>query len=301
MVTIGAYDGVHICHQAVISAVCNIAHERSLASAVVTFDRHPASVVRPESAPRLICDSEQKFELLAQTGIDATWQIVFDTNRASESAEDFVETILVDKLRAAIVVVGEDFHFGKGRAGNVEMLRSMGAEFDFEVRGIELVGLAAADTATTGPKVSSTEIRRLISIGEVRGAATLLGHSHELRGEVVHGDARGRTLGFPTANVAVADNMCLPADGIYACWYLRPDGIALPAAVNFGRRPMFYDSQEYSLLEAFILDFSGDLYGEAARVQFVQRLRAEAKFDSLEALVAQMDRDVLAARRVLSS
>jgi riboflavin kinase / FMN adenylyltransferase len=297
VVTIGAYDGVHVGHQAVIAEVRRLAAERGLDSAVVTFDRHPASIVRPESAPKLICDAEQKFELLASTGVDATWQVVFDTNRASESAEEFVQSVLVDKLRAAVVVVGDDFHFGKGRRGNVALLKQMGAEHDFEVLGLELIGSGAGATA----KVSSTEIRRLIAAGSLREAAALLGHHHQLRGTVVHGDARGRTLGFPTANVAISDGMCLPADGIYACWYRRPDGIRLRAAVNFGRRPMFYEAQPYSLLEAFVLDFKGDLYDEPAQVEFVERLRAEAKFDSLDALISQMNADVARARAILAA
>jgi riboflavin kinase / FMN adenylyltransferase len=296
VVTIGAYDGVHLGHQAVIAEVRRLAAARGLYSAVVTFDRHPASVVRPESAPKLICDAEQKLELLAATGVDAVWQVVFDTNRASESAEEFVRSVIVDKLRAAVVVVGDDFHFGKGRRGNVGLLKQMGAEHDFEVIGLELIG-----ASSMAEKVSSTEIRRLIAAGSLREAAALLGHHHELRGTVVHGDARGRTLGFPTANVAISDGMCLPADGIYACWYRRPDGVRLPAAVNFGRRPMFYDAQPYSLLEAFVLDFSGDLYDEPARVEFVERLRAEAKFDSLDALIAQMNADVARARSILAA
>jgi riboflavin kinase / FMN adenylyltransferase len=296
VVTIGAYDGVHLGHQAVIAEVRRLAADRGLHSAVVTFDRHPASVVRPESAPKLICDAEQKSELLAGTGVDATWQVVFDTERASESAEGFVRSVIVEKLRAAVVVVGDDFHFGKGRRGNVALLKQMGVEHDFEVIGLELI---SAGSATA--KVSSTEIRRLIAAGSLREAAALLGHHHQLRGTVVHGDARGRTLGFPTANVAISDGMCLPADGIYACWYRRPDGVRLPAAVNFGRRPMFYDAQPYSLLEAFVLDFQGDLYDEPAQVEFVERLRAEAKFGSLDALITQMTADVARARTILAT
>lgn len=298
IVTIGAYDGVHVGHQAVIAEVRRLAESRGLASAVVTFDRHPASVVRPESAPKLICDPEQKLELLALTGVDATWQIVFDTDRASESAEEFVRSVIVDRLRASVVVVGDDFHFGKGRRGNVGLLKEMGVDHDFDVVGLDLVAGAGLEAAT---KVSSTHIRQLIGEGDLRTASSLLGRHHELRGIVVHGDARGRTLGFPTANVAISDEMCAPADGIYACWYIRPDGIRLPAAVNFGRRPMFYEAQPHSLLEAFVLDFSGDLYDEPARVQFVERLRAEAKFDSLDGLIAQMNADVRRARAILAA
>ena len=295
VVTIGAYDGVHLGHRAVVSEVRRLAAERDLESAVVTFDRHPATVVRPESAPKLLCDPAQKLELLASTGVDATWLVPFDEQRAQETAEEFVLEVLVDRLRAKFVVVGEDFHFGKGRGGNVALLQTLGAQYGFDVIGLPLVGGEGA----LGRKVSSTQIRRVLEAGDVARGQELLGRYHEVRGPVVHGDARGRTLGFPTANVAVPTDICLPADGIYAGWYLRPDGVALPAAINLGRRPTFYDAQPYSLLEAFILDWSGDLYDENARVEFVQRLRAEMKFDSIDALVDQMNADVHHARHVL--
>jgi riboflavin kinase / FMN adenylyltransferase len=297
VVTVGAYDGVHLGHRAVVAEVRRFAEERGIGSAVVTFDRHPATVVRPESAPKLLCDPEQKLELLATTGVDATWLIPFDEQRSEETAEDFVLEILVGMLRAKVVVVGEDFHFGKARGGNVALLRTLGEEHGFEVVGLDLVG--GDPSHVSGRKVSSTQIRQLLAAGDVTRAEELLGRFHEVRGPVVHGDARGRTLGFPTANIAVPTDVCMPADGIYAGWYLRPDGKALPAALNLGRRPTFYDAQPYSLLEAFILDWSGDLYDEIARVEFVQRLRAEMKFDSIDALVDQMNSDVLHARKVL--
>ena len=227
--------------------------------------------------------------------------MVFDAERASESAEDFVRDTLVAKLRAKIIVVGEDFHFGKGRRGNVALLSNLCEQFDFDVIGLDLVGPGGFEAPSEGEKVSSTAIRQLIVGGDARAAAAMLGRHHELRGDVVHGDARGRTLGFPTANVAVAEGMCLPADGIYACWFVRSDGVRMPAAVNLGRRPHFYDAQPFVLLEAFVLDFAGDLYGEPVRVQFVERLRAEAKFASLPALVTQMTADVARARTILGA
>lgn len=296
-ITIGAYDGVHRGHQAVIAAVRRIARGRGVPSAVVTFDRHPAQVVRPASAPFLLTDLELKLELLATTGIDAVIVVPFDEERATESAEDFVTEVLVGQLGASVVVVGSDFHFGKGRGGNVEVLRRMGAMHGFAVEGLELLG--ADDVALASHKVSSTAVRELLRGGEVAEAAVLLGRPHEVRGVVFGGDQRGRLLGFPTANVKLAPETCLPSDGIYAGWYLRPDGIRLPAALNLGRRPTFYEDQPYSLLEAFILDWEGDLYGEAARVQFVERLRAELKFDDIDSLIAQMHRDVAKARVAL--
>lgn len=299
VVTIGAYDGVHVGHRAIISEVRRLAASRGLLSTVITFDRHPASIVRPESAPKLLTDLDQKLELLATTGVDVTIVVPFDEERSTESAEEFVHEVIIDCAAAKVVVVGEDFHFGKDRGGNVALLRAMGSEEGFEVVGMTLMG---TDTvAIAHHKVSSTAIRQLLSKGEVGAADTLLGRAYEVRGTVIQGDQRGRTLGFPTANVALQVDTCLPADGIYAGWYVRPDGIALPAAINLGRRPTFYDAQSYSLLEAFIIDWDGDLYGEACRVQFVERLRAELKFDSVDSLVTQMHQDVAKARQVLGS
>ncbi len=296
VVTIGAYDGVHLGHQAVIAEVRRIADERGLRSAVVTFDRHPASVVRPESAPKLLTTLEQKLELLEATGVDVTIVVPFDLERAGESAEDFVDEVIVGCANAKAVVIGSDFHFGKARRGNVSLLTSVGKTAGFDVHGLELIGIPGVDA-----KVSSTEIRRLLSTGDIDAAAHLLGRDYELRGVVIDGDKRGRTIGFPTANVSLRDEACLPADGIYAAWYARPDGKWLPAAVNLGRRPTFYDDQMYSLLEAFLIDFQGDLYGESARVRFVKRLRPEAKFDSLDSLITQMNIDVDNARELLRS
>jgi riboflavin kinase / FMN adenylyltransferase len=297
VVTIGAYDGVHLGHQAVIAEVKQLAAAAGRQSAVVTFDRHPASVVRPDSAPKLLTTLDQKIELLAATRVDTTVVVPFTSDRATESAEDFVHEVIVGCLNAKTVVVGADFHFGKDRRGNVELLRTIGAEAGFEVVGLELISVPGL----TG-KVSSTEIRKLVQQGDLREAARLLGRPYELSGTVIDGDKRGRTIGFPTANVSLPVDSCLPADGIYAARYARPGSPNwLPAAVNLGRRPTFYDDQPYSLLEAFLIDFAGDLYGEAARVQFVERLRPEAKFDSLEALVTQMNRDVDNARQLLEA
>jgi riboflavin kinase/FMN adenylyltransferase len=298
-VTIGAYDGVHLGHQAVIAEVRRRAEARGLRSAVVTFDRHPASIVRPESAPRLLTDLDQKIELLRSTGVDYCQVVTFDAARSQESPEDFVRAELADCLNARVVVVGEDFHFGHKRAGNVEMLQRLGAELGFEVEGIELVdttGQPAGDHA----RVSSTRIRHALVEGDLMAANALLGRPYEVRGIVDHGDKRGGAeLGFPTANVSVAGDVLLPADGIYAGWYERPDGSTHPTAISLGRRPTFYAEAHASLLEAHLLDFSGDLYGEAAKVRFVARLRGEERFDSVDALITQIGRDCDEARRIL--
>lgn len=293
--TIGFFDGVHLGHQLVIGEVRRHAAELGARTAVVTFDPHPATVVRPESAPLLLTDVDQRLELLAQTGVDYTVVVPFDEARSKEAADDFVRDVLVGCLGARAVVVGADFHFGHQRSGNVELLQRMGAEHGFEVEGIQL----AASTSAVRP-VSSTAIREALAAGDVDAANRMLGRLHEVRGTVQQGDQRGRELGYPTANVGVPDGMCLPADGIYAGWHLRPDGSRHPAAISLGRRPTFYDDQPLSLLEAYLLDFDGDLYGEEARVQFVARLRGEERFESVEALVRQIGVDVESCRRILT-
>jgi riboflavin kinase/FMN adenylyltransferase len=298
VVTIGAYDGVHLGHQAVIAEVRARAAVRGMQSAVLTFDRHPASVVRPESAPRLLTDLEQKLELLAATGLDRCLVLSFDEARSKEPAEEFVQEVLVDALGARVVIVGEDFHFGHQRRGNVALLQAMGADLGFEVTGLPLVdaqGVAAGDEE----KASSTAIRHALVTGDLERAISLLGRPHEVRGLVAHGDARGKDLGFPTANVSVPGDILLPADGIYAGWYERPDGAVHPTAISLGRRPTFYEEAHASLLEAHLLDFDGDLYGEPAKVRFVARLRGEIKFDDVDALVEQIGRDVEDARAIL--
>jgi riboflavin kinase/FMN adenylyltransferase len=298
VVTIGAFDGVHLGHLEVLRLVNDLARARDLEAAVVTFDRHPAQVVRPDSAPRLLTTLDQKLELLAATGlVDVTCVLTFDEARSTETAARFVEETLVGQLRAHLVVVGADFHFGHRRGGNVALLERMGAEHSFEVIGLGLV----SPEGEGGEPVSSTRIRRLLTEGDVRAAAALLGRPHAVRGTVETGDRRGRELGFPTANLAVAPELCLPADGIYAGSYLGRDGVARPAAISLGRRPTFYETAEVPLLEAYVLDFSGDLYGQPAEVAFVERLRGEERFDSVDALVAQMHRDVEATRRIVGA
>lgn len=303
VVTIGVYDGVHLGHRHVINEVRTAAAALGARSAVVTFDPHPASVLRPEAAPKLLTDSRQKMELLAATGIDLTMVVRFDQERSDESAEHFVESVLVACLGVRRIIVGEGFHFGHGRKGNVGLLSRMGRGLGFEVTGLADFEAAARDAGgiTAIEAVSSTRIRRLLAAGQVESAASLLGRPHMVRGVVGHGDERGRTLGFPTANVAVPAGIALPADGVYAGWYRRPGGKRLPAAVSLGRRPTFYIDAELSLLEAHLLDFDDDLYDEDAEVEFVGRLRGQEAFSSAEALVEQMGHDVSAARQLLAA
>jgi riboflavin kinase/FMN adenylyltransferase len=295
VVTIGAFDGIHLGHQALLRLVRERATERGLPTALVTFDRHPAQVVRPESAPKLLTTLPQKLELLEATGlVDHAVVLTFDETRRRETAEDFVREVLDGCLRARLVVVGADFHFGNARRGNVALLAEMGRELGFDVVGLELV------TADAGSVTySSTLVRQRLAAGDVQGAAEILGRVHEVRGTVVEGDRRGRELGFPTANVAVPEEICLPAAGIYAGTFTGADGVARPAALSLGHRPTFYTDQAYLLLEAYLLDFSGDLYGQRVSVGFVERIRSEERFESVDALVAAMHRDVEAVRRVL--
>jgi riboflavin kinase / FMN adenylyltransferase len=294
-VTIGAYDGVHLGHRALLGDLSRRAAAAGLSTVVVTFDRHPAAVVRPESAPKQLTTLEQKLELLAACGVDRTVVLPFDAARAEESAEDFVREVLVDELKARLVVVGEDFHFGHGRRGNVALLRQLGAEHGFEVVG---VGLTGDDTEP----VSSTRIRGLLARGDVEEAARLLGRPHEVRGPVVRGDGRGGPeLGFPTANLAVPEDIAVPADAVYAGHFERADGSVHQAAISVGRRPTFYEPGTGEVLvEAYLLHFDGDLYGEPSRVSFAHRLRDEQRFESVEDLIAQMRADVEATERVLA-
>ncbi len=297
VITIGAYDGVHRGHQAVVSDVKRLASDLGCRSVVVTFDRHPASIVRPESAPKLLTDLDQKLELLEATGVDATVLVRFDEQQSFESATDFVERVLVSCLATRTVVVGSDFHFGRHRSGNVALLRELGAIHDFDVQPRELVPRADG----VDEPLSSTAIRRALAGGQVELAAQMLGHAFEARGPVVKGDQRGRQLGFPTANVEVSNQLCVPADGVYAGWYRRPDGVSHPCAINLGRRPTFFEHADHSLLEAHLIDFAGDLYTEAARVQFTHFLRSERKFDGIDALITQLKQDIENARAVLGA
>ncbi len=295
-VTIGAFDGVHIGHAALIAETRRIAAELDCPSVVVTLDRHPATVVRPESAPPLLVDDAQKLELLAATGVDAVLIVHFDGERSLEDSEDFIREIVVNALHARAVVVGEDFHFGHRRRGDVALLDQIGVECGFKVAGQKLVGLADLD----GP-VSSTRARAAVASGDVALATRLLGRLPEVRGVVEHGDHRGRTIGFPTANVAVPGDILLPGDGVYAGWYIRPDASIHAAAINIGRRPTFYEATGQLLLEAHLIDFDDDLYGESAHVRIVERLRGEVRFDGIESLKRQLVVDVDAAREICAS
>ena len=292
VITIGAYDGVHRGHRAVIAQVQARAAELGARSVVVTFDRHPASVIRPDAAPRLLTNPAQKLELLADTGVDATVVVPFSPEQARETPVDFVERVIVNALRTQAVIVGSDFHFGHMRQGNITLLREMGERHDFTCEPVVLVPRADG----VDEPISSTAIRRALAGGEIETATRLLGRALEVRGTVVTGDQRGRTIGFATANVEIPNGMCLPSDGVYAGLYRRPDGSEHACAINLGRRPTFYVNAEHSLLEAHLLDFAGDLYGEDTAVTFVAFLRSEKQFAGIDELKNQLNLDVEHAR-----
>lgn len=299
VITTGVYDGIHRGHQSVLATVRNEATARGASVGVVTFDTHPAFVLRPESAPKLLMDADQRLELFEAEGVDYLYLVEFTPERAQTTADEFITDVYVDAMRAELVVVGADFHFGKGRSGNVDLLSKRGAELGFDVTGLELL----ADDGALEP-ISSTAIRRALAGGNVARAAEMLGRLYEVRGSVIQGDQRGRQIGFPTANVPVNNRFAWPADGVYAGWCtVDGEGDAVGArygcAINIGRRPTFHLHAEQSLLEAHLLDFTGDLYGRNVRVEFVQFLRSEQRFDGIEALSAQLTRDVAASRAAL--
>lgn len=304
-VTIGVFDGVHLGHQWVIDSTARAAHRLGAATAVVTFHPHPAAVLRPDLAPKLLTDIDQKLALLERAGVDSVVVVRFDQERAGERAEDFVVAVLVDCLQARAVIVGHDFHFGKDRKGDVNLLTELGGEYGFEVHPLSLMSNPPTAGAESRP-VSSTAIRAALAQGDVGSARHLLGRPYEITGIVVTGDRRGHTIGFPTANVAVEADRAIPADGVYAGWFhlpaddKHPSGRRWPAAINIGTRPTFHQDAEHSVIEAHLIDFDGDLYGLHATVGFEAWLRGEQRFDGIEALAAQLRADVAEARSLLN-
>jgi riboflavin kinase/FMN adenylyltransferase len=272
-VAVGTFDGVHLGHREVIKSN----------DTVLTFDPHPLSVVAPQALPKLLDSPTIKRDLIAGLGVDEFVTIPFDRDFASKSAEEFVEEVLIERLGAQVVSVGENFRFGKGAKGDPDLLRSRG---EFETRVVPLVEVE-------GETVSSTHIRGLVAAGDVERAARFLGAPFMLEGEVVGGDRRGRDLGFPTANIVPSDHIAHPGHGVYAAW-----AHGHMAAVNVGVRPTF-ETGRGLLVEAYLIDFDADLYGETLRIAFARRLRGERRFETAEALVDQMKRDVDDARRVL--
>jgi riboflavin kinase/FMN adenylyltransferase len=291
VVTVGMFDGVHRGHRMLFDRVFEEAKRLDARSAVVTFDPHPLEVLAPDKAPCILTTLEQRLGLFEDAGFDVALVLPFNKELSALSPIEFAREALVEELHVCKVLVGEDFRFGHDRAGNVATLADIGKDEGFEA---EAVGLLGGDEG----KISSSDVRLLLREGLVEGAASLLGRGYRLAGEVVHGDERGRTLGFPTANIKPHPRACLPALGVYAGWWCW-DGRRLAAAINVGVRPTF-KQDDPPLTEVFVLDFDGDLYGEHGEVEFTARLRPEAKFDSAEALIAQMDEDVARTRKILA-
>jgi riboflavin kinase/FMN adenylyltransferase len=293
VVTIGVFDGVHRGHQHIISHTVERARKLGVSSVVVTFDPHPSEVVRPGSHPAVLTESPRKAELIEALGIDVLCVIPFTLEFSHLSAETFVHDVLVEHLHAAEVVVGQNFRFGHRAAGDVTLLEQLGRTFGFTVEDAALV---SADEHS--PVVSSTFIRSCVDAGDVEAAARALGRPHRLEGIVVRGDHRGAQLGFPTANLATSPHAAVPADGVYAAWAVRrgQDG-PLRAAVSVGTNPTFAGRERR--VEAYLLDFSGDLYGERLALDFVTRLREQRHYDGVEPLVEQISRDVEDTRAAL--
>ncbi|WP_298867554.1 bifunctional riboflavin kinase/FAD synthetase [uncultured Microbacterium sp.] len=292
VVAIGKFDGVHVGHRAVLERLKADAAAADARSVAVTFDRNPLEVLRPELCPENVVATSRKLELLGELDLDATLLLTFDRALASLAAEDFVRTILVDALHVVTVLVGRDFRFGRGGAGNPDLLRELGPVHGFTVDVVDDVHPAGADR-----RVSSTWVRELLAAGDVAEAAKVLGRPVTVSGEVVHGLKRGRELGFPTANLSEMIDALAPADGIYAGWLDDHDtGIRHPSAISVGTNPTF-DDVDRRQVEAHVLDESGlDLYGHHVTVEFTDHLRGMVAFEGMDALIAQIAADVTEAR-----
>jgi len=297
-VTIGKFDGVHVGHRAVIAMLENAAAAAGLVSTVVTFDQHPLRVIDPEHVPPALTSIAQRRELLAGIGVQATLVLRFDEALQQLSAEAFVEQVLVRTLAARLVFVGSDFRFGAQGRGDVTMLRHLGARYGFEVRIIDDVDLVDGIRPEGERRVSSTWIRELLSEGRVAEAARLLGREHVVRSTVVHGNERGRAMGYPTANLPPACEGFVPADGVYAARVLH-HGRVYPAAVSVGNNPTF-EGVPAKQIEAHLLDIADiDLYDDTIAVMFTAFVRGMAKFSSMDDLAAQMRQDDLDIRALL--
>jgi riboflavin kinase/FMN adenylyltransferase len=307
VVTIGNFDGVHRGHRDVLTRMVQDARAAGIAAVAVTFDPHPSQVHRPDTAPPLLTGLSDRLELLAQTGLDAALVCHYTLDFAAQTPEEFVEHYLVRALGAATVVVGQDVRFGQGNSGDLTTMRALGHRFGFRVEVIDdIAGHPDPHVTSTVShrRWSSTWARELLAEGDVAAAAVVLARPHLVRGVVVHGDARGRDLGFPTANLAQSATGVVPADGVYAGWLRRPslqDGdpdSRLPAAVSVGTNPTFGGTQRR--VEAYVLDRDDlELYGEEVVVEFVDRVRPTLTFDGVGPLVDQMHRDVDDVRAAL--
>lgn len=290
VVTVGVFDGVHRGHQQLITRAVERGRARGLPTVVITFDPHPAEVIRPGSHPARLTTLRRRADLVAELGVGAFCVLPFTLELSHMEAAEFAHEVLVDRLHAASVVVGSNFRFGHRAAGDVELLTKLGQRFGFGVEGLDLI-------TDDGVTFSSTYIRACIDAGDVVAATAALGRPHRVEGVVVHGERRGRALGFPTANIATAPYTALPADGVYAGRFAI-GGRLLPAAISVGTNPTF--SGRERTVEAYVLDVDEDYYGFDVAVDFEHRLRGQLRFDGIEPLVEQMRKDVERARGLLS-
>lgn len=286
-VALGTFDGVHLGHRRVVDTALEHARTLGVRSAVATFDPRPVSVIVPGRAPDSLTSLERRLELLREAGVDDVLVIRFTSELAQRTPEQFVDEVLVGELAVVEVVVGQNFRFGKGRAGDVDVLRTLGEQRGF---GVSVAPLLELD----GAPVSSSRIRELIRLGDVAGAARLLGRPASLEGEVVRGDGRGRELGVPTANLGMTTGFVLPAEGVYAGDVILADGRRFRAAISVGTNPTF-DGEREVRVESHLLRFDEDLYGTQIRVEFARFLRGQRRFDTLDALIVQMREDIAAA------
>ena len=306
VVTIGVFDGIHRGHQQLITHAVEQARRRNLPCVLLTFDPHPAEVVRPGSHPTQLTTLRRRAELVEELGVDVFCVLPFTPQVSRIPADQFAHEFLVERLHAALVVVGENFRFGHKAAGDIAALKQLGERFGFEVESDHLLaGPAQRDGIVDGSVTfSSTYIRSCIDAGDVGAAASALGRHHRLEGIVVRGAGRGgKDLGFPTANLSTPAYAAIPADGVYACWFTHrlrgatEPGTALPAAVSVGSNPTFSGTER--TVEAYVLDIDADFYGEHVDLDFVRRLRGMVRFDSVDELIEQMNRDVEDVRDIL--
>ena len=290
VVTIGVFDGVHLGHQLLVGQAVTHAAERGVPCVVLTFDPHPSEVLRPGSHPALLTGADTKADLLGALGVDVVCTLPFTHELSALTAEEFAQQVLVDALHAELVLVGANFRYGNRAAGDVATLEQAGRRLGFAV---EVAALHGSGDRTW----SSTYIRERVLSGDVGAAAAALGREHRIDGVVVTGDQRGRDLGYPTANLDPLRWSAVPSDGVYAGRLLL-DGAPLPAAISIGTNPTFDGADRR--VEAYVLDFSGDLYGRTVGLTFVERLRPTLAFDGIEPLIAQMALDVARTRELLN-
>ena len=295
VVTVGFFDGVHRGHQAVVRRAVALAREREVPAVVLTFDPHPSEVVRPGTHPPLLSTAAHRADLMEMLGVDAVLVLPFTVELSKLTPEEFVRQVLVERLHAVAVVVGQNFRFGHRAAGTVETLAELGEKYGFTALALSL----AAPEDGGEQRFSSTDVRKMVLAGEVEAAAQRLGRPHRVEGVVVHGAQRGREMGFPTANLDTPPHTAIPADGIYAGW-LVVDGDPLPAAISVGTNPTFDGTAR--TVEAYAIGRTDlELYGKYVAVDFLARLRGQERFDSMESLVKRMNQDVEEATALLDT